>query len=175
MTDSAFAGKPGLIRSHKSVEWYTPQWIFDCLDIDFDLDPSSPHDDETAVPARVKYTIYDDGLMKPWFGRVWLNPPFGPDTGFWIRRMIDHGNGLALVFSRTDSPWCQMAMQAASAILFVAGRIDFIPGKENRHKKGRAGAGTVIFAFGEECAIALERMGGYGTLIRQGQVIQGQL
>jgi hypothetical protein len=152
--------------SHKSVEWYTPAWIFDELGLTFDLDPSSPHDAQTAVPAATKYTIFDDGLSKPWFGRVWMNPPYGPDTGFWMRRMIDHGNGIALVFSRTDASWCQEAMQAADAVLFMAGRVDFIPGNENKHKKGRAGAGTVLFAFGTPNAIALQRLERYGTFFQ---------
>lgn len=166
---SGMFGETRQAPTHKSVEWYTPSWVFDALSIDFDLDPSSPHDMETAVPASVKYTVFDDGLKKPWFGRVWMNPPYGPDTGFWIRRMIDHGNGIALVFSRTDASWCQEAMRAATAILFMAGRIDFVPGLENQHKKSRAGAGTVLFAFGGECAIALERLSDRGIFIRTHQ------
>lgn len=158
------ASQPAL--THKSVEWYTPAWIFEALGLKFDLDPSSPHDVETPVPATTKYTVFDDGLKKPWFGRVWMNPPYGPSTGFWIRRMIDHGNGIALVFSRTDASWCQEAISRATAMLFIAGRIEFIPGKENSHKKGRCGAGTVMFAFGEDCAEALRRLSDRGVYLR---------
>lgn len=155
------------IRSKtKSVEWYTPKWIFDELGLTFDLDPASPHDMESEVPAKTKYTIFDDGLSKKWFGRVWLNPPYGKDTGFWMRRMIDHGNGIALVFSRTDANWCQEAMKGSSAMLFMAGRIEFIPGIENQHKKSRNGAGTLLFAFGDECAIALNNLNDRGVYIR---------
>lgn len=150
----------------KSVEWYTPAWIFDELGIEFDLDPSSPHDMGTVVPAATKYTIFDNGLAKPWFGRVWLNPPYGPDTGQWVKRMIGHGNGIALVFSRTDASWCQEAMKQASATLFLAGRIDFIPGKENLHKKSRCGAGTVLFAFGSDCAKALGNLASRGVFFQ---------
>lgn len=155
--------------SHKSVEWYTPSWIFDLLGITFDLDPSSPHDMATAVPAKVKYTIFDNGLKKPWFGRVWMNPPYGPETADWMGRMIAHGNGIALVFSRTDAAWCQMAMKSASAMLFLSGRIEFVPGLENAHKKGRSGAGTVLFAFGTECAQALKKMSHMGVFLHQMQ------
>lgn len=143
---------------HKSVEWYTPAWIFAELGLTFDLDPASPHDMETAVPAATKYTVFDDGLKRPWFGRVWMNPPYGPNTGEWMRRFIDHGNGIALVFSRTDTSWCQEALRTASAMLFVGGRIDFIPGLENQHKRSRSGAGTLLFAYGNECAAALQKM-----------------
>lgn len=120
---------------------------------------------ETAVPALNKYTIFDDGLNNEWFGRVWLNPPYGRDTPRWIRRMIRHGNGIALVFSRTDAGWCQQAMKAATAMLFISGRIEFVPGRENQHKKSRCGAGTVLFAFGAENATALRKMGDRGVFI----------
>lgn len=153
-------------NGHKSVEWYTPAWIFDDLGLAFDLDPASPHDMETAVPASTKFTIFDDGLKKPWFGRVWMNPPYGPDTKLWVRRMVEHNNGIALVFSRTDAIWCQEAMKAASAMLFMAGRIEFVPGRENQHKKSRCGAGTVLFAFGLECANALQRVSERGVFVR---------
>ena len=120
---------------------------------------------ESAVPANTKYTVFDDGLKQPWFGRVWMNPPYGRETPLWIQRFIDHGNGIALVFSRTDASWCQSAMKACTSMLFLAGRIDFVPGKENQHKKSRSGAGTVMFAFGEENAIALQRLSDRGIYV----------
>ncbi len=162
---SGMLGERRTANRHKSVEWYTPSWVFDALGMTFDLDPASPHDMETAVPATTKYTVFDDGLKKPWFGRVWMNPPYGPTTGLWVSRMAAHGNGIALVFSRTDAVWCQEAMRSANAMLFVAGRIQFVHGNENRHKKARCGAGTVMFAFGSECAIALQRLSDRGVFI----------
>jgi hypothetical protein len=152
-------------KGKKSVEWYTPAWVFEELGIQFDLDPSSPHDMESAVPAATKYTVFDDGLSKPWFGNVWLNPPYGKDTPFWMRRMIAHDTGIAMVFSRTDAAWCQEAMASCSAMLFLSGRIDFVPGKENAHKAGRAGAGTVMFAWGLDNAVALRRLAKRGIFI----------
>ena len=163
---SGMFGEKRRQSTHKSVEWYTPKWVFDELAMEFDLDPAHPHDMESAVPAKTKYTIFDDGLKQPWFGKVWLNPPYGTSTPVWIRRMIEHKNGIALVFSRTDTRWCQEAMKAATAMLFIAGRIDFVPGHENAHKKSRCGAGTVIFAFGDDCATALNRMSHRGTFIQ---------
>lgn len=164
--DGIFTNNQANRLTHKSAEWYTPKWVFDKLGTSFDLDPSSPYDMETAVPATQKYTIFDNGLTKPWFGKVWLNPPYGKETPFWIRRMIEHGNGIALVFSRTDAAWCQEAMRACTAMLFIHGRIEFVAGIENQHKKSRCGAGTVMFAFGEKNAIALERMRSHGVFIR---------
>jgi hypothetical protein len=162
---SGMFGEVRTAPKHKSAEWYTPGWVFDALGLTFDLDPASPHDMETAVPAKTKYTVFNDGLKKPWAGRVWLNPPYGPDTGTWMNKMAQHGNGIALVFSRTDAAWCQEAMKSASAMLFVCGRVQFVPGRENQQKKGRCGAGTVLFAFGAECADALRRMRDRGVFI----------
>lgn len=163
---SGMFGEQREVPKHKSVEWYTPSWIFKELGISFDVDPASPHDMESEVPATVKYTVFDDGLKKPWYGKVWLNPPYGPKTETWIRRLIEHGTGIACVFSRTDARWCQDAMRESSAMLFIAGRIQFIPGRENQHKKSRCGAGTVLFAFGTECAEALSNLSDRGIFIR---------
>lgn len=154
-------------KGHKSVEWYTPPEIFRKLGISFDLDPASLHDMETFVPAVRKLTVFDDGLSKEWAGRVWLNPPYGPMTGRWIKRMAEHRNGIALVFSRTDTAWCQEAMKSADAMLFMAGRIEFIPGQENQHKRARCGASTVLFAWSDVCAEALLRLADQGTFIRR--------
>ncbi len=162
---SGFFGEDIQRPKRKSVEWYTPRWIFDLLGICFDLDPASPHDMESAVPATIKYTVFDDGLKKAWFGCVWLNPPYGRDTPAWIRRFISHGHGIALVFSRTDAEWCQEIMKSCDAMLFLRGRVDFVPGIENQHKKSRSGAGTAMFAFGDDCVSALKNLADRGILI----------
>lgn len=172
---SGMIGEKRQHQKRKSVEWYTPAWIFEALGLQFDLDPSSPYDHETAVPAKTKYTVFDDGLKRPWFGRVWMNPPYGPDTGMWVKRMSQHGNGIALVFSRTDANWCQEAIKTSNAILFIAGRIEFVPGNENKHKKSRCGAGTVLFAWGHECSEALRRLSNRGVYISNSSSIERNL
>ncbi|MBT4329521.1 MAG: adenine methyltransferase [Gammaproteobacteria bacterium] len=162
---SGMFGVSRKMHARKSVEWYTPAWVFDELGLQFDLDPASPYDMESFVPATTKYTVFDNGLQKEWFGRVWMNPPYGVDTSFWMRRFFDHNNGIAMVFSRTDASWCQEAMKKAKRTLFLSGRIDFVPGLENEHKKGRSGAGTVMFACGEECSEALWKLRDRGVFM----------
>lgn len=76
-------------------------------------------------------------------------------------------NGIALLSSRTDAKWCQEAMKAATAILFLSGRINFIPGHENKHKRSHWGAGSVFFAFGSESAHSLRNMNEFGIYRRQ--------
>ena len=84
-----------------------------------------------------------------------------------MSRMVDHNNGIAMVFSRTDSKWCQLAMTECSSMLFLGGRVEFIPGLENQHKKGRTGAGTVLFSFGLDCAKALRKLKHRGVYIQR--------
>jgi len=61
-------------------DWYTPRHIFDALGLIFDLDPCSPGPTHW-VPARKIYMKEDDGLVQPWSGTVFMNPPFGRRNG----------------------------------------------------------------------------------------------
>jgi len=41
-----------------------------------DLDPASNELANEIVDARAFFTKHDNGLSKPWFGKVWMNHPF---------------------------------------------------------------------------------------------------
>lgn len=57
------------------TEYLTPKYILDAIG-PFDLDPCASI--VRPWPTATKhYTRFDDGLMQPWDGLVWLNPPFG--------------------------------------------------------------------------------------------------
>lgn len=81
----------------KNDECYTPQWVFDAMGLRFDLDVAAPTDrKQISVPADRFYTEADNGLVQPWTGRVWMNPPFSKITP-WIHKFLEHGNGVCLV------------------------------------------------------------------------------
>ncbi|MNG50763.1 DNA N-6-adenine-methyltransferase (Dam) [compost metagenome] len=68
------------IHSSENNEWYTPSPIIEAarsLMGGIDLDPATSADANEVVKAGSIFTINDDGLNKEWFGRVWLNPPYG--------------------------------------------------------------------------------------------------
>lgn len=136
-----------------SVEWYTPPEVFEALAISFDLDPAAPAGGVPWVPAERSLSQADDGLTQPWSGRVWLNPPYGHDTADWLDRLARHGDGLALVFARTDTRWYQEIVRRATALCFVAGRLSFV--RPDKSRAGSAGAPSVLLAFGLPCALAL--------------------
>ena len=136
-----------------TVEWYTPPWLFEALGIEFDLDPAAPAGGVPWVPAAHHYSEADDGLAQSWFGRVWLNPPYGRETPAWLDRLVGHGDGLALIFARCDTRWWQRVVPHATAVCFIAGRLRFIGA--DRRPAGTAGAPSALIAYGLPCALAL--------------------
>ncbi|GAG14903.1 unnamed protein product, partial [marine sediment metagenome] len=115
---------------NESKEWYTPPEIFKALNLDFDLDVASPGAEFVPwIPATNHLTILDNGLATPWSGRVWLNPPYGSDTPEWIARFCKYdGEGIMLVFARTDTRWFHQYAVKCDAFLFIRGRVKFIRG-----------------------------------------------
>jgi hypothetical protein len=151
--------------SNKSVEWYTPPWIFERMGIEFDLDPCHPIEQIKWIPAKKRLTSDDDGLKSPWFGRVWLNPPYGKHTPDWLSKMDSHRNDIALVFARTDCGWFHNSVAKADAILFMKGRVKFVDGLCATGGSG-AGNGSMLVAWGEENVRVLESMADIGFLVR---------
>lgn len=141
-----------------SCEWYTPPEVFEALGLSFNLDPTAPPGGVPWVPARRYFTRTDDGLTQPWRGRVWLNPPYGRQTPWWLERLAEHGDGIALVFARSDTAWFQAYATRATALCFIAGRLRFVPG-DGRLGASTAGAPSLLMAFGLACACALGESG----------------
>jgi hypothetical protein len=149
-------------RTTGKEDWLTPPEIIRALG-QFDLDPCSPIQRPWDTATR-HYTLHENGLLKEWSGRVWLNPPYGNETDKWMRRLANHGNGIALIFARTETgtffPW---VWDCATAIMFLRGRICFYT-KEGK-KAGPAGAPSCLIAYGSENAATLARSEIVGKLL----------
>lgn len=132
-------------KKGKSDTWLTPLDIISRLSTDgFDLDPCGYDGHNTA---RKIITLPQDGLKYKWHGKVWLNPPYS-DAEPWLRRLSEHGCGVALMFSRTGTSYMQGILRAATCVQFIKGRISFIkPGVE---KSNNAGADSMAIFFGCE-------------------------
>src|SRR6266496_6027731 len=64
----------------KSNEWFTPARFTKAASEvmnGIDLDPASCKEANLIVRAKKFYSKEDNGLIQPWYGNVWLNPPFG--------------------------------------------------------------------------------------------------
>ena len=146
----------GLVQSN---EWYTPPEIFTALKVDFDLDVASPKEKIPWLPTEFWFSKDDDGLKKDWFGFVWCNPPYGRETGLWLEKFINYGNGIALVNSRTDTKWFHNYAIKSDVICFVKGRLSFYkPHKVNQLIQGQsASTGTLLLGCGDKAIQAIQQ------------------
>lgn len=155
--------------SHQSArmlndEWLTPPNIIAELG-PFDLDPCAPIN--RPWPTAYKhYTKEDNGLEKEWNGCVWLNPPYSREAAKWLRKLADHGNGIALTFARTETKWFfETIWKRADSILFIEGRLHFHY-VDGTRAKANAGAPSVLVAYGKGNSTALRECGINGQWLR---------
>lgn len=160
MNTSFETGGNGAIAS--THDWLTPPEIVASLGL-FDLDPCASQFQPWRT-ARQQFTIEDDGLAREWVGRVWCNPPYGPHAEKFLKRMAEHANGIAFIFARTETrAFHAYCWQAATAMLFMAGRVRFrLPGGG---VAGTSGAPSVLVAYGQNNAAALNRSGIAGYVV----------
>ncbi|MCC7446371.1 MAG: hypothetical protein IT324_03095 [Anaerolineae bacterium] len=113
--------------------WQTPQHILDrAVEVlgAVDLNPCSNSNHSPEVAAKVSYTLEENGLARPWNGRVWLHPPSGRVINKWIDKLCaEYETGgvtaaVALLPSRTDTQWWQRI--ATYPICFIRGRLHFV-------------------------------------------------
>lgn len=141
-------------------QWFTPKYIFDALGLEFDMDTCSPGEGLTHVPAKKHLTIVEDGLATPWEGTVFVNPPYGKHTPLWLDKLAEHGDGIALVFTRTDAKWFQKIADKITAVCFISGRVRFHKGNiDEGSNVGTPGTGSMLIAFGDTAADALKKSG----------------
>lgn len=134
-------------------EWLTPPELLKSLG-EFDLDPCAPVNRPWDTALK-HYTINDDGLLCAWHGRVWMNPPYGPHTGEWLAKLSQHGNGIALIFARTETkPFFKYVWDKADALLFMRGRISFY-WVDGTCPGNNCGAPSVLIAYGKNNVDAL--------------------
>ncbi len=142
-------------------EWYTPLFIFDALGVVFDLDPcSAGRNGEDHVPSTFKFVKADDGLHQEWGDDfVFMNPPFGGRNGHvpWLKKFLDHGNGIAIVRAYTSAGWFHDYAVKADSMVFPRGKTKFL------RPDGSVGAspssGIVLLGMGSKATQALSRSG----------------
>ena len=139
----------------KSDTWLTPpEWIRALGP--FDLDPCCPPVMPWPTAAKM-LTAREDGLQTPWQGRVWLNPPFGNQAALWLRKMAEHGNGIALIPARTETAmFYESVWSKADAVCFVKGRPHFHFADGSRAPYN-SGAPIALVSYGRDNTAALRR------------------
>ena len=117
-----------VLFSSKNENWETPIQFFQALDDEFHFDL-----DVCALPENAKcekyYTPEDDGLLKPWNGVCWCNPPYGRTIGKWIQKAYETfaggGTVVMLLPARTDTKWFHEYIYGKAEIRFIKGRLKF--------------------------------------------------
>lgn len=148
----------------QSDEWLTPPPIVNSLGV-FDLDPCRP----LVIPdgfkfARRGFNSDDDGLSQRWKGRVWMNPPYS-HIKQWMPRLVEHGDGIAMVFARTDVLWWnEFVWPHADAVLFLKGRPRFHR-LDGSRGNSNSGGPVCLIAYGDHDSFRLEQSGLVGTLV----------
>lgn len=118
----------GYMPPAQTVEWGTPRDLFDALhkEFRFDLDPASTH---ANAKCKDHYTVQEDGLVQPWHGSVFLNPPYGAAIANWVEKAISElprcRSIVMLLPARTDTRWFHLLLEQGAEVRFVRGRLRF--------------------------------------------------
>lgn len=129
-------------REGKTNTWLTPLSLVHSL-CEFDLDPCAYPNHKTA---KKLICLPDDGLAADWHGRVWLNPPYGKHQQLWLKKMLLHGNGIALVFARLETQWIKPFI--SNGFFIIEGRLSFLD--SDFIEQNNAGVGNILIPFGRK-------------------------
>ena len=126
-------------------DWETPDALFNDLNQEFmfTLDPCClPH----SAKSTNYFTPKEDGLIQDWSGVVFMNPPYGRETGKWVAKAFNEAlNGcvvVCLVPARTDTRWWHSYCMRAKEIRFLTRRLTFKGGTN----KATFPAAIVVFS-----------------------------
>lgn len=129
----------------------TPDFIINAIGGKFDLDPCAGIN--TSIGIK---NICDDrgecGLKEKWDGLVFCNPPFSQKE-LWIKKMIEHGNGILLLPERGSAPWFGSLAKDCGQYFVLGKKINFIGGPSSNN------VGSVLFPFGNEAISRIENSG----------------
>lgn len=164
--------------SSESIEWYTPQPYLDAVRELYggtiDLDPASSKLANKAVQAERFFTVKDDGLGQHWWGRVFVNPPYGKVDKdslaglFCIKAIEEFSSGrveecVILVNSVHSQRWQRPLYD--HAVCFVDHRISFVSGdgEENKNPTFQ----NIFVYLGQNVAAFSEVFSPFGYVMRK--------
>lgn len=161
MTNAWVAGESPEHSNHdrRETRWLTPPSLVEALG-SFDLDPCGAPNHALATST---YLLENgqDGLVLPWNGRVWLNPPYGRQADPFLERMVEHKNGTALIFARTETEaFFRYVWKEATAVCFLRRRIKFLRA-DGVKAKANSGAPSCLVAYSDhdEWMLRLSNLG----------------
>jgi phage N-6-adenine-methyltransferase len=146
-----------------SMEWETPQWLFDVVNQEYKFDV-----DVCATAENAKCSKYfskeQDGLFMEWNGTVWCNPPYGREIDKWVKKGNEsHKTGSTVVMllpARTDTKWIHEYLFGSAIMIFIKGRLKF----GTSHNSAPFPSVLAIFGGSKETAEKMaEKLNGFVT------------
>jgi phage N-6-adenine-methyltransferase len=158
----------GDTKTNYSNEWYTPSHVIELARLvlgTIDLDPASSLVANETVKAAKIYTVEDDGLSKPWSGKVWCNPPYAGVSDWCEKMRLSYGageieEGLLLVNANTETRFFQSSLSAP--VCLIRRRLVFYNPNVTEEKPV---IGSAVFYFGRKLDVFLEHFSTLGTVL----------
>ena len=113
--------------------------------------PQAPPHGVSRVPTAAVWTKDDDGLVQPWHGFVWCNPPFSNATP-WADRFMSHGCGIWLG-PVANSGWHDRMMRTSDAVVILKDFAFIAP----THAGKRSSMPLSMHGYGNRALEALRR------------------
>jgi hypothetical protein len=137
-------------------EWYSPaDYVEPARSVlgDFDLDPCSSQTANEIIRATAFFTADEDGLSRPWSGRLWMNPPYtNAAMNAFAAKLLGHYEqgdvtaAIMLTNNASDTGWFHALSANARGICFPRGRAHYWRG--DTREQSSALQGQAIFYFG---------------------------
>ncbi|MBI4853559.1 MAG: hypothetical protein HY819_17335 [Acidobacteria bacterium] len=139
------------LTPEQKAERYTPAKYMEMVSTvlgEIDLDPASCAKANEVIKAKKYYDLESNGLVQPWYGKVFVNPPYAEMLP-WVSKLIDeyHNKEVeeAILLSNpsTDTTWfnhlCSASPYRCSPVFcYIQGRIKFLsPDKSVRVNQPR--------------------------------------
>lgn len=164
-------GKKSRINQNSgNNEWYTPRYIIEAARNtmgSIDLDPASSAIANQIVGAKNYYTKEDNGLSQPWYGNIWLNPPYSRSliSQFSLavtNKRRDFNQAIVLVNNATETLWFDNLAKICCAQCLLDHRIKFIDA--NGRPGGSSMQGQIIIYFGTDIQKFKENFSPFGLV-----------
>ena len=140
-----------------SDEWYTPQYVFDDLGVQFDMDVCSPGLPKACTPAKHHVILpNENGLEIAWKGFVWCNPPYGKKNQIWYKKFMKHANGIAfLTLAQMPTDKFVEMIPKIDGLLIYHKRVHLIDGTTG--KRRNSPGGSILVAMGDRAKEAISK------------------
>ncbi len=170
----------------RSNEWFTPAKYIEAARAVMgviDLDPASCELANRTVTTKY-YTKEDNGLEQPWYGKIWLNPPYSStngtsNIGAFTRRLIaEYQDGKidqAILLSTTNTSVSWFNLLWDYPICFCDHKVNFdLPVRSKSRFNGKATHmhGTIFVYLGPNHLRFAEVFSEFGPVIPAGVAVR---